>query len=90
MERWKRPRRSIDLTPYENRHGTLPTQKVPVDIACLQVWYSCCMKCLTITEFARLGGKARAKKLSKERLSEIGRMGGRPRLDKKPKSTPDS
>ncbi len=68
----------------------LPTQKAPVDIACLQVWYSGCMKKLTITEFARMGGKARAKKLSQERLSEIGRMGGRPRLDKKPKLTPNS
>ncbi len=48
------------------------------------------MKKLTITEFARMGGKARARKLSQERLSEIGRMGGRPRLDKKPKSTPNS
>jgi hypothetical protein len=47
-------------------------------------------KQLTISEFARLGGRARAKKLSKEQLSEIGRMGGRPRLDKKAKSTPDS
>jgi general stress protein YciG len=37
------------------------------------------MKHLTITEFARMGGKARAKKLSKKRLSEIGKMGGRPR-----------
>jgi len=48
------------------------------------------MKKLTITEFARMGGKARAKTLSKERLSEIGRMGGRPRLDKKPQTTPSS
>jgi hypothetical protein len=30
-----------------------------------------------------MGGKARAKKLSKKRLSEIGKMGRRPRLDKK-------
>jgi general stress protein YciG len=47
-------------------------------------------KQLTISEFARLGGKARAQKLTKEQLSEIGRKGGRPRLDKKPKSTPNS
>jgi len=65
-------------------------QTAPVDTASLQVCYSGCMKKLTITEFARMGGKARAKKLSQERLSEIGRMGGRPRLDTKPKSTPKS
>jgi hypothetical protein len=47
-------------------------------------------KPLTVTEFARLGGKARAKKLTKEQLSAIGKRGGRPRLDKKHKSTPDS
>jgi general stress protein YciG len=40
---------------------------------------SCVTKPLTVSEFARLGGKARAKKLSKKRLSEIGKMGGRPR-----------
>lgn len=38
---------------------------------------------LTITEFARMGGNARAKKLSKKRLSEIGKMGGRPRKKKR-------
>jgi hypothetical protein len=42
-------------------------------------------KKLTITEFARMGGKARARKLSKEQLSAIGRMGGRPRIDKERK-----
>lgn len=36
-------------------------------------------KVLTITEFAALGGKARAKKLTKEQLSRIGKMGGRPK-----------
>jgi general stress protein YciG len=41
------------------------------------------VKTLTITEFARMGGKARAKKLSKKQLSDIGKKGGRPRLDKK-------
>jgi hypothetical protein len=54
-------------------------------------WYACCMKKdLTISEFARMGGKARAAKLTKEQLSAIGKKGGRPRLDKKPKSTPNS
>ena len=77
--------RSIDLrNGLREAARTLPTQKAPVDIACLQVWYSGCMKKLTITEFARMGGKARAKKLSQERLSEIGRMGGRPRLGESP------
>ena len=47
-------------------------------------------KRLTITEFARMGGKARAQKLTKEQLSAIGRKGGRPRLDRKGKSTPES
>jgi hypothetical protein len=41
------------------------------------------MKTLTVTEFASMGGKARAKKLSKKQLSAIGKKGGRPRLDKK-------
>jgi general stress protein YciG len=47
-------------------------------------------KSLTITEFARMGGKARAKKLSKEQLRAIGRKGGRPRLDKTQNTTPNS
>jgi general stress protein YciG len=46
-------------------------------------------KPLTIAEFARMGGKARAAKLTKEQLSEIGKKGGRPRLDMKRKSTPN-
>ena len=40
-------------------------------------------KPLTVTEFARMGGKARAEKLSPERrkqiASEAGKKGGRPR-----------
>jgi hypothetical protein len=36
-------------------------------------------KPLTIVEFARMGGKARAVKLTKEQLSAIGKKGGRPR-----------
>jgi general stress protein YciG len=40
---------------------------------------------MTITEFARKGGKARAKKYTPEQLSEMGKKGGRPRLDKKRK-----
>jgi hypothetical protein len=43
-------------------------------------WYTCGMKkVLTVSEFARLGGKARAAKLTKEQLSAIGKKGGRPR-----------
>jgi hypothetical protein len=39
-------------------------------------WYACCMKKnLTISEFARMGGKARAAKLSKEQLSAIDQCG---------------
>ena len=46
---------------------------------------------LTISEFARMGGKARAAKLTKEQLSEIGKKGGRPRkFDNQHKSTPNS
>jgi hypothetical protein len=45
---------------------------------------------LTVIEFARMGGKARAKKLTKEQLSAIGKTGGRPRLDKNRNSTPHS
>jgi hypothetical protein len=47
------------------------------------------MKKLTITEFARLGGKARAKKLSRERRKEIAMLGVQARLDKKANSTPN-
>ena len=51
------------------------------------------MKKFTITEFARMGGKARAKKLTPEQLSAIGKMGGRPKkirgLDKAGQSTPN-
>jgi len=36
-------------------------------------------KMLTVSEFARLGGKARAAKLTKEQLTAIGKKGGRPR-----------
>ena len=41
--------------------------------------YTGAMKKLTITEFARMGGKARAKKLTPEQLSAIGKLGGRPK-----------
>ena len=37
---------------------------------------------MTIEEFRSNGGKARAKKYSKEQLSEWGKRGGRPRLTK--------
>lgn len=51
------------------------------------------VKKLTITEFARMGGKARAMKLTPEQLSAIGKMGGRPkkkqRLDSARHSTPN-
>jgi hypothetical protein len=40
---------------------------------------------MTVTQFASMGGKARAEKLLKKRLSEIGKMGGRPKLDKRAK-----
>jgi general stress protein YciG len=47
------------------------------------LWYIGSVKKLTITEFARMGGKARAAKLSKERrvsiAREAGKKGGRPR-----------
>lgn len=38
---------------------------------------------MTITEFARLGGKARAAKLSKERRIQISSMGGKAKSKKK-------
>jgi hypothetical protein len=38
---------------------------------------------MTVTEFARMGGKARAAKLSKKQLSAIGKLGGRPRKKKR-------
>jgi hypothetical protein len=36
-------------------------------------------KMLTISEFASMGGKARAATLTKAQLSAIGKKGGRPR-----------
>jgi hypothetical protein len=49
-------------------------------------------KVLTVSEFARLGGKARAAKLTKEQLSAIGKKGGRPRktFDMQHKTTPNT
>lgn len=38
---------------------------------------------LTINEVARLGGKARAKKLTKKRRIEIARMGGKAKKNRK-------
>ena len=55
-------------------------------------WYTFGMnKVLTVSEFARMGGKARAAKLTKEQLSAIGKRGGRPRkkLDSTPETTPN-
>ncbi len=54
-------------------------------------WYIGAMKKpLTVTEFARMGGKARAQKLSPERrkqiASEAGKKGGRPRKPALPES----
>jgi hypothetical protein len=43
---------------------------------------------LTITEFARLGGVARSKKLSKRRRVEIARKASQAALDKRAKRTP--
>lgn len=37
------------------------------------------IKKMTLKQFATAGGKARAKKYSKEKLSEWGKKGGRPR-----------
>jgi hypothetical protein len=48
-------------------------------LAGLAARYTGGMKKLTITEFARMGGKARANKLTPEQLSAIGKLGGRPR-----------
>jgi general stress protein YciG len=54
-----------------------------MEMARVRAWYSSDMKKLTVIEFARMGGKARAQKLSAERRREIaaqaGKKGGRPR-----------
>lgn len=43
-------------------------------------------KPMTITEFARMGGRATLKKYGKRQLREWGKRGGRPRKDgRKPK-----
>jgi hypothetical protein len=59
---------------------------VRISAACMPAaWYIAGMKKkpLTVAEFARMGGKARARKLSPERRSQIaseaGKKGGRPR-----------
>ncbi|MGB2889536.1 MAG: hypothetical protein WBC04_17715 [Candidatus Acidiferrales bacterium] len=41
-------------------------------------------KQLSISEMAKMGGKARAKKLTKEQLSKIGRKGAATRWAKRP------
>jgi len=62
-------------------------------LALSSVRYNGGVKTLTITQFARMGGKARANKLTPEQLSAIGKMGGRPRkqrrLDSARHSTPN-
>lgn len=44
---------------------------------------------LTITEFARMGGKARAKKLGKKKLQESARKAARARWARKKTGKPD-
>ena len=51
------------------------------------VRYTGDMKKLTVIEFARMGGRARAAKLTPEQLSAIGKKGGRP---KKPRGLGES
>jgi hypothetical protein len=43
---------------------------------------------MTITEFARSGGRARAKKLSKKRRVEIAKIASLAALDKRRQTTP--
>jgi len=40
-------------------------------------------KPLTIEEFARMGGKARARKYSKRKIRSWGKLGGRPKKNHK-------
>src|SRR4051812_4167273 len=60
----------------------LPRAKTLSVDSLLARWPACydchVTKPLTVTEFARMGGKARAK-LPPEELSRIGKLGGRPR-----------
>jgi hypothetical protein len=49
--------------------------------------YTLDVKTLTVKEFASMGGKARAKKLSAKRRKEIARMGVDARLDKRATTT---
>ena len=51
-----------------------PEKHVSGRLATRCLWYTCCMKKpRTVLEFASLGGKARAAKLSKQRRLEISR-----------------
>jgi len=49
----------------------------------VQAWYSSSVNELTITAFARLGGAARAKKLSRKRRLEISRKANRAKAAKR-------
>jgi len=44
--------------------------------------------CMDVKEMARLGGKARARKLGRKKLSEQGRKAARVRWSKQPKQRP--
>ena len=78
----------VPSPPVDIRDATIKEKgaaAVRASAACMpNAWYIAGMKKpLTVTEFARMGGKARAQKLSPERrkqiASEAGKKGGRPR-----------
>jgi hypothetical protein len=55
-------------------------------MACVHAWYSGRMKKLTVAEFARMGGNARAAKMTAEQRSESARNAVKKRKWRKVKS----
>ena len=77
-----------ELTSHAERDATFKEKAraaMRMSAACMPAacYIAGMKKPLTVTEFARMGGKARAQKLSPERrkqiASEAGKKGGRPR-----------
>lgn len=85
------PGEPVKILPLRNRGLVGGGDNVLVGSS---VRYTGDMKKLTVIEFARMGGKARAAKLTPEQLSAIGKKGGRPKkprgLDSAPHSTPNT
>jgi hypothetical protein len=56
-----------------------------IALTCMQARTNAMRACMDVTEMARLGGKARAKKLGRKKLSEQGRKAALARWKKRRK-----